>query len=208
MHQCMAYCVQTKECGKVLKPKQVWNGSKEFEFEIEGYSDSDYAKDPLTRRSVSGWSVFLEGVPIAEKSKMQGFVTLSVTEAESGAAVSCAQDMLFALQVLESLELKVKKPMYLYMDNKGAVDLFNTWGISGCTRHVSVQLNFLHELKEEGLIEVKWCPTTGNIADIHTKNLGGESFEKHTAIYCGKDKYMKTGNMHKSLQGESVGMEH
>ena len=154
LYRCMKYCVATKDRGRTIKPNVVWNGDKDFEFTISGESDSDYAKDPLTRRSVTGYAVFLQGVSISEKSKMQGGATLSVTEAEAASAVECAQDMLFAMRVMESMELKVKKPMLLWMDNKGAVDLFNGWGVSGRTRHIGTKLNFLRELKEEGTLEV------------------------------------------------------
>jgi hypothetical protein len=33
------------------------------------------------------------------------------------------QDLLFAMRVVESMGLKVKKPMIIEIDNKGAVDL-------------------------------------------------------------------------------------
>jgi len=29
-------------------------------------------------------------------------------------------------------------------------------------------------------------------SDLFTKNLDGTTFEKHTTVYCGVDKYMKT----------------
>jgi hypothetical protein len=50
--------------------------------------------------------------------------------------------------ILESMELKMKLPMILEMDNKGAVDLANNWSIGGRTRHVDVRQCFLWELKE------------------------------------------------------------
>ena len=50
-------------------------------------SDSDYAKCPLTRGRVSGYSTILEGAPVTVKSAMQKVVALSVTEAERIAAV-------------------------------------------------------------------------------------------------------------------------
>jgi hypothetical protein len=40
------------------------------------------------------------------------------------------------MQVLESIGLCVQKPMILWMDNKGAVDLANNWSSAGRTRHV------------------------------------------------------------------------
>ena len=62
---------------------------------------------------------------------MQQSVTLSVTEAELVAATSCAQEMLFIMRVLESIGLKVKKPMILENNNKGTKDLANNWSIRG-----------------------------------------------------------------------------
>ena len=54
---------------------------------------------------------------------------LTVTEAEGAAGVTEAQDMLFMYNILKSLGLKVQLPMVLEMDNKGAVDLANSWSI-------------------------------------------------------------------------------
>ena len=34
-----------------------------------------------------------------------------------------------------------------------------------------------------------YIPTTENCSDLFTKNLGGESFDKHTQVYCGIDEY-------------------
>jgi hypothetical protein len=58
--------------------------------------------------------------PISMKSKMMPVAALSVTEARLFATTCCAQDMLFGMRVLESMGLKVKKPMVLNVDNKGA----------------------------------------------------------------------------------------
>ena len=58
-------------------------------------ANSDYAKCPVTRRSVSVYATFLEGAPVTVKSAMQSVVALSVTEAETIAGVHSAQDMLY-----------------------------------------------------------------------------------------------------------------
>lgn len=60
MKRVMCYCVATAERGLMLKPYRKWDGSANFEFEICGKSDSEYAKDE-TRRSVNGWSATLTG---------------------------------------------------------------------------------------------------------------------------------------------------
>ncbi len=190
MHRTMKYCIGTSERGLLLKPTCKWDGNPAHEFVITGRSDSDYAKDTDTRRSVSGTSTFLHGSPISTRSNTQKSVTLLVTEAELVAATQCAQDMLFNMRILESMGLKVKKPMILEIDNKGAVDLTHNWSVGGRTRHVEVRQYFLRDLKEENIIITKWIAGDDNSSDMFTKNLGGPLFEKHLATYCG-DKVAK-----------------
>jgi hypothetical protein len=184
MLRCMQHCVETKQQGLFLKPKGIWDvRDKDFEFEITGESDSDFAKDVETRHSVSGWSAYINDAPYVRKSKGQKFVTLSVTEAECVAATSCVQDMMFGKRLLESMSLKVKLPMTLYMDNKGGVDIFNNWSIAGNTRAVSVRFAYIRELKEAGILQILWIKGDDNWVDLYTKNLPGPAFRKHSSRY-------------------------
>ncbi len=98
----------------------------------------------------------MEGAPVMFKNSTQKSVALSVCEAEQTAGVLCAQDMLYIQNVLKSIELKVRLPMLLKMDNKGKVDLANNWSIGGCTRHIDVRQCFLQELKESKVMDIEW----------------------------------------------------
>ncbi len=93
-------------------------------------------------------------------------MTLSVTESESGAGVSTAQDMMYCYRIITSLGLKVELPMVLEMDNKGAVDLAKNYSVGGRTRHVDVKFFFLRELKEQGLLVIKHVPGEQNDMEI------------------------------------------
>ena len=95
MKRAMKYLTMTSDQGLMLEPNAKWDRSKEFDFEIAGFLDSDFAKDPATHKSVSGWAVFLNGAPILMQSRIQDCTTLSVMEAELVVATTCAQDMLF-----------------------------------------------------------------------------------------------------------------
>jgi hypothetical protein len=116
-------------------------------------------------------------------------VALSVTEAELFAAVMTAQDMLFIMRIIQSMGLLVELPMLLEVDNKGVKDLVNNWSVGGRLRHVEVKQFFLRELKEQGLIVVKWLASEDNTSDMMAKNLGGKPFMTHTLTTCGNDKY-------------------
>ena len=177
MHRVMKYCVSTPHRGWTLKPNRKWNGRKGFLFRIRGKSDSDYATCPITRKSVSGYAVFLEGAPITVKSLMQRIIALSVTEAETISGVACVQEMLYAMKILLSLGLLVELPMILEIDNKGAVDMANNWSVGGRTKHMDVRYLWLRELKEQGLVRVIWTSGESNDADLFTKNLPGPAFK-------------------------------
>ena len=81
-------------------------------------------------------------------------------------------------------------PMILEVDNKAAVDLCNNWSIGGRTRHVEVKQFFLRELKERGIVHVKWTSGEKMTSDIFTKNLAGPLFDKHAQSLVGRDGYM------------------
>ena len=48
---------------------------------------------------------------------------------------------------------------------------------------------FLREMKEDGILVVKWISNAANNADLFTKNLQGPMFEKFARVYVGEDKY-------------------
>jgi histone deacetylase 1/2 len=191
LYRVLRYCVATPKRGLLLKPKGHWDGNPNYEWTIRGRSDATYASNLENRRSVTGYSVFFEEAPVALKSGGQTSVTLSSAESELASGTQCAQDMLYTMHIVESIGLKVKKPMILEMDNKGAVGICNNWSVGGRTRHVDVRQYFLRELKEEGIIVTKWLSGEDMSSDLFTKNLARPLFEKHTRVYVGEDEYMR-----------------
>ncbi len=128
--------------------------------------------------------MFVNNAPVMARSATQKSVTLSVCEAESAAGVMVAQDMLYAYNVLTSLQLQVELPMILEMDNKGAVDLANNRTVGGRTRNIETRQLFLRELKEEGVLSIKWESGEDNPSNLFTKNLPGPLFRKHMVTFC------------------------
>ena len=77
MVRLMKFYWQARNEGLMINPNKRWDVvNKNYLFEITGESDSTFASDPETKRSVSGWSAKLNNVPYTRKSKMQRFVTL------------------------------------------------------------------------------------------------------------------------------------
>ena len=135
--------------------------------------------------------MFLKNSPVCHRSATQRQVTLSVTEAEGAAGVTEAQDMLSVYNILKSLGLKVQLPMVLEMDNKGAVNLANSWSVGGRTGHVDVRMYFLRELKDDGLLVIRHISGDDNDTDIFTKNTTAAVFNKHVVKFVGNDEYVQ-----------------
>jgi len=75
------------------------------------FSDSDYAGDAETRISITGFCVFLMGVPISWKSQAQRSMTLLSNEAKCVALSEATKEIKFIIQVLLSIGIEVELPM-------------------------------------------------------------------------------------------------
>jgi hypothetical protein len=130
--------------------------------------------------------VYLEDAPTMHRSAAQKTVALSSCKAELNAAVLCVQDMIFQKNMLELIGVKVEYPMVLEMDNRGAINLINSFSVGGRMQHINVKQCFLRELKEAKILVVKWIPGSENEADIFTKNLDGPIFKCYADLLLGE----------------------
>ena len=80
------------------------------------------------------------------------------------------------------MDLEVKLPMILELDDKGAVNLANNWSVDGRTLHMDVRNHSICEFKDLGLLVVKSVPGDENDADIFTKSTLAKVFERHTYL--------------------------
>ena len=164
---------KTKDKGLKMK----FSGKKPWE--IEGYSNSDFAGNKNGRKSVTGMVILVSEVPISWKSKGQATVTLSSTEAEYVALCDVVREVKFITQVLISLNIEFKKPINVYVDNIGAIFLTENRNSGEKTKHIDVKYHYIREQIDEGLIQVRFVKSQENLADLFTKNLKGETYKYH-----------------------------
>ena len=99
-------------------------------------TDSDWASDRSTRRSVSGGGLRLGPYLLKTWSKDQGHVTKSSCEAELYAAGYGADHGLGLQSILRDLGIVTK--LEVYIDSSAAVGVISRAGI-GKLRHIEVQ---------------------------------------------------------------------
>ena len=173
LHRAIKFVEHAKNRELVLKP------TNEFDWNIKGYCDSDYTGDADNRRSVSGYVVYLNNFPIPWKSRGQKTVALSSTEAEYIALSEVSTEIIFISEVLKFMEVSIRYPIEINVDNVGAIYLAKNASTTTRTKHIDIQYDFIREHVDNGKIRIKFLRSEDNTADIMTKNLSGEKFHKH-----------------------------
>ena len=143
------------------------------------HTDSDWAGCKRTRRSTSGYVIFLDKGPICWKSKMQAIVALSSCEAEYIALVECIKEILWLLQHFRILGVKLELPVVIGIDNQAAIALAKNPVLHEKSKHIDTRHHFIRQAVQEGLIRLQYINTGDNIADILTKSTTSNTFQTH-----------------------------
>ena len=105
-------------------------------------------------------------------------MALSTAEAEYVAAAACCSQLLWIRQHLEDFGIHIKA-IPLMCDNTSAVSMEKNPVHHKRTKHIDVRHHFLRDNVEKGNIVLTYCPTEERIADIFTKALSKDQFERN-----------------------------
>ena len=148
---------------------------------MNAYADSDWGGDKDNRRSVSGMCIFVCGVLVCWRSKQQKAVALSSSEAELGAMSEAVKEVLFILQVLNSIVIPVETPVIVRADNMGAIFMAENANSSTRMRHIDIRWHFTRNLTKDKVIQIIFCVSADNKSDGMTKNVPQDIHERHSA---------------------------
>lgn len=149
--------------------------------QLVGYSDSDYAGDTADRKSTGGHIFFLAGGPVSWRSRKAKSVARSTAEAELQALGDATAEAIWLRRLMADLQGHSEEsegPVLINEDNRGAIVLARNGG-SVRAKHIDIQLHFIKDEIEKGVVEVKYCPSDDMLADGLTKPLPGPAFEDH-----------------------------
>ena len=137
---------------------------------VIGYSDADWAGCINTRRSTSGYIFMFQGAPISWSSKKQQSVALSSCEAEYVALSNATQEAMWWYNLQK--EIDEEMPIEMNVDNQSAINLASNNSYSTRTKHIDIRFHFVKEVVADNKIEIQYCPTEKQAADILTKPIG------------------------------------
>ncbi|SPT15711.1 unnamed protein product [Triticum aestivum] len=152
--------------------------------DITAYSDADWTGCPDTRRSTSGYCVYLGPSLISWSSKRQPTVSRSSTEAEYRAVANVVAECSWLRQLLHELSCPVDKATIVYCDNVSAVYLSANPVHHRRTKHIELDIHFVREQVALGHVRVLHAPTSQQFADIMTKGLPTAHFEEFRSSLC------------------------
>jgi hypothetical protein len=153
---------------------------------VTAYSDADFAEDPTTRKSTTGWVVMLCGAAISWRSKRQSTVARSTMEAEYVAAASVVDELIAVRRLLSELGCPQPSPTLLYIDNTAAIAVAKEGGKEERRKHIDVKHHCIVEAIDNRVIHVKWIQSSDNIADLFTKPLPNPRYRSLKDIVLGQ----------------------
>lgn len=138
---------------------------------LNAFADADWAACKDTRRSVTGFCVFLGTSLISWKSKKQPVGSRSSTEAEYRSLALAMCELIWLQQLLKDLYVPMISTPKLFCDNKSAVHLATNHVFHERTKHIEIDCHTVRDqIKAGGLIALH--VSSGNqLADILTKPL-------------------------------------
>ncbi len=160
---------------------------KNDNFQVEVYTDADWAGSVTDRRSTSGYCTFVGGNLVTWRSKKQSVVARSSAEAEFRAVALGICEILWIKKLLEELKMEIQLPMKVYCDNKSAILIAHNPVLHDRTKHVEIDKHFIKEKLDKGLVCMPYIPTTEQVADILTKGLPTKQFENLIGKLAMKD---------------------
>ncbi|GJX52001.1 ribonuclease H-like domain-containing protein [Tanacetum coccineum] len=138
---------------------------------LKAYSDADWAKCVVTRKSVTGYCIFINDNLISWKSKKQNTISKSSSEAGYIALASVTSEVIWVLKVLKDLGYDNLLPVSLFCDSKPAIKIDANPVFHERTKHFEIDLHFVREKILKGVIKTVKVESADQIADILTKGL-------------------------------------
>ncbi|KAI3686614.1 hypothetical protein L1987_80294 [Smallanthus sonchifolius] len=138
---------------------------------LTAYTDADWGGCPDTRRSTSGYCVYMGDNLLSWSSKRQPTLSRSSAEAEYRGVANVVSEVCWLRNLLLELYHPLQRATLVYCDNVSAIYLSGNPVQHQRTKHVEMDIHFVREKVAKGEVRVLHVPSRYQIADIFTKGL-------------------------------------
>ncbi|KAL0413270.1 UNVERIFIED_CONTAM: Retrovirus-related Pol polyprotein from transposon RE1 [Sesamum radiatum] len=146
--------------------------------QLIAFSDSDWASCIDTRRSVTGYCIFLGNSLIFWKTKKQAIVSRSSAEAEYRSMGSTVCELLWISYILQEFVFSVPAPIPFHCDNKATIHITENPIFHERTKHLDIDCPLVRDHFKLGFILPQHVPNQQQVADLFTKALPAVPFAR------------------------------
>nr|GEX49690.1 ribonuclease H-like domain-containing protein [Tanacetum cinerariifolium] len=136
---------------------------------LVGYTDDDWAGCPSTRKSTSGYCVFLGDNLLSWSAKRQHTLSRSSAEAEYRGVANVVAETAWLRNLLRELQSSLSTATLVYCDNVSAVYMFANHVQHQRTKHIEIDIHFVRDMVTAGQDRVLHVPSRYQYDDIFTK---------------------------------------
>lgn len=138
---------------------------------LTAYTYADWAGCPTTRRSTSGFCLYLGNNLISWSAKRQATVSRSSAEAEYKGVANAVAEACWLRNLLLEMGRPLRQATLVYCDNVSAVYMSTNPVQHQRTKHIEIDIHFVREKVQMGEVRVMHIPASLQYADIFTKGL-------------------------------------
>ncbi|MFN9955657.1 MAG: Ty1/Copia family ribonuclease HI, partial [bacterium] len=101
------------------------------------------------------------------------------------ALCAATQDAVYLTQMLQELGMDLREPVLMLEDNQACIQLADKNMASPRLKHVDIRYHYVRTMAQENKIEIAYCPTYHQAAEILTKAVDQLTFLRHRATLMG-----------------------
>ena len=139
-----------------------------------GYFDDDWARDPIDRRSISGYCTFMGDNLIISHSKKYTVVLNSNVEAEYQVMAYTSCELIWIRSLLSEMGVVSSRSKVMHCNNQAAMYITNNHVFHERTKHIEVDSHFIRAMAmAKQMIVTSYVTSIAQLSDIFTsKKLG------------------------------------
>lgn len=139
--ECSTSCFKVPKCTMHLGLFYATN----WNINLKGFIDADWASYIDTRRSIIGFCIFLGSSLISWKTKKQLTISRSLVEVEYRVMASTTCELNWISYLLSSIQVKSSLLIPLFCDSKSALHINVSPAFHEITKHIDIDCHVVHD---------------------------------------------------------------